>query len=218
MDVVIVAFDDFTDVDVFFMWDLLKRVRAPGWSVRILGDKPHHTSSTGLPVPTHGPLTAANDAGVVLFTSGLGTRAKCQDADWLAHFRLDPSRQLVGSMCSGALILAALGLLDGKQATTYPSAKRRLEGFGVEVVERPFVAEGNVATAAGCLAVQYLVGWVIERTVGEEARAEVLRSVQPVGEGLSFEEAEQVQQVYAGGGRADPGALPERGQPSFVGP
>ena len=56
MDVVIVAFDEFTDVDVFFMWDLLKRVRAPGWSVRILGDRPQHTSNTGLPVPTHGPL------------------------------------------------------------------------------------------------------------------------------------------------------------------
>jgi transcriptional regulator GlxA family with amidase domain len=202
MDVAIVAFDDFTDVDVFFMWDLLNRVRAPGWSVRILGDRPQHTSWTGLPVPTHGPLAAANAAGVVLFTSGPGARAKCRDGDWLAHFRLDPSRQLVGSMCSGALILAALGLLDGKRATTYPTVKRLLEGFGVEVVERPFVAEGNVATAAGCLAVQYLVGWVIERTLGDAARAEVLRSVQPVGEGLSFAEAERVQAVHAGGGRA----------------
>src|SRR5262245_7006780 len=188
MDVAIVAFDDFTDVDVFFMWDLLKRVRAPGWSVRILGNKPHHTSGTGLPVPTHGPLAAANDAGVVLFTSGPGARARCRDADWLAHLRLDPSRQLVGSMCSGALILAALGLLDGKRATTYPTVKRLLEDFGVEVVERPFVAAGNVATAAGCLAVQYLVGWVIERTVGEEARAAVVRSVEPVGEGVGVSE------------------------------
>src|SRR5262245_42404039 len=200
MDVAIVAFDDFTDVDVFFLWDLLKRVRAPGWSVRILGDKPQHTSRTGLPVPTHGPLAAANDAEVVLFTSGPGARARCRDAGWLAHFRLDPSRQLVGSMCSGALILAALGLLDGKRATTYPTSRRLLEGFGVQVVERPFVAEGNVATAAGCLAAQYLVGWVIERTVGEEERAAVLRSVQPVGEGLSFDEAERDQQVSAGSG------------------
>ena len=109
-------------------------------------------------------------------------------------------------MCSGALILAALGLLEGKSATTYPTAKGMLEGFGVEVVERPFVAEGNVATAAGCLAVQYLVGWVIERTVGPEARADVLRSVQPVGEGLSFAEAERVQAVYAGNKSVEPDA------------
>lgn len=206
MDVVIVAFDEFTDVDVFFMWDLLKRVRAPRWSVRILGDRPQHTSSTGLPVPTHGPLSDANAADIVLFTSGPGTRGRCQDAAWLAQFRLDPSRQLIGSMCSGALILAALGLLDGKPATTYPTAKGLLEGFGVEVVERPFVAEGNIATAAGCLAVQYLVGWVIERAVGPEARADVLRSVQPVGEGLSFAETERVQAIYAGTKNAEPGA------------
>lgn len=195
MDVVIVAFDEFTDVDVFFMWDLLKRVRAPGWSVRILGDQPQHMSSTGLSVPTHGPLSDANAADIVLFTSGPGARSKCRDAAWLSQFRLDPSRQFVGSMCSGALILAALGLLDGKTATTYPTAKGMLEGFGVEVVERAFVAEGNVATAAGCLAVQYLVGWAIERTVGLDARADVLRSVQPVGEGLFFAEGEQVRRV-----------------------
>src|SRR5262249_11168833 len=200
MDVVIVAFDDFTDVDVFFMWDLLKRVRTPGWSVRVLGDQPQLTSRTGLPVPAHGPLAAANAADVVLFTSGPGARSRCRDADWLAHFRLDPSRQLVGSMCSGALILAALGLLRGKPATTYPTSKRLLEGFGVEVVERPFVVEGNVATAAGGLGAQELVGGVIEGTGGGERRAEVVRSVQPVGGGLSFAEADRVQRVYAGGG------------------
>jgi hypothetical protein len=76
----------------------------------------------------------------------------------------------------------------------------------VEVVERPFVSEGNIATAAGCLAVQYLVGWVIERAVGPEARADVLLSVQPVGEGLSFAETERVQAVYAGTKNAEPGA------------
>ena len=202
MDVVIVAFDEFSDVDVFFMWDLLKRVRAPGWSVRILGDKPEHTSSTGLTVRPHGPLADATAADVVLFTSGPGTRAKCRDAAWLAQFRLDPDRQLVGSMCSGALILAALGLLRGKPATTYPTAKGLLEGFGVEVVERPFAAAGNVATAAGCLAVQYLVGWVIDRTVGPDARADVMRSVQPVGEGLSYAAAETVTRGYAPAGRS----------------
>jgi len=89
-------------------------------------------------------------------------------------------------MCSGALILAALGLLEGKRATTYPTARRELEAMGVSVVEEPFVREGNVATAAGCLAAQHLVGWVIEELCGKAERDEVLRSIQPVGEGLSF--------------------------------
>ncbi len=77
--------------------------------------------------------------------------------------RSRPGRQMIGSMCSGALELAALGLLDGAEAMTYPTATTELEAFGVTVVEEPFVANGNGATAAGCLAAQHLVGWVVER-------------------------------------------------------
>ncbi|BDG47285.1 hypothetical protein PspKH34_18460 [Parageobacillus sp. KH3-4] len=89
-------------------------------------------------------------------------------------------------MCSGALIIAALGLLDGKTATTYPTAKKELEKFNVNVVEESFVVEGNIATAAGCLAAQDLVGWFIERLVSKKVRHAVLNSIQPVGQGLTF--------------------------------
>jgi transcriptional regulator GlxA family with amidase domain len=123
---------------------------------------------TGLTIPTHGHISEAAEADAVLFTSGKGTRVKIGDPAYLAQFRLDDAnRQLIGSICSGALLLAALGLLEGKRATTYPSAKSLLEAYGVEVVERPIVIEGNVATAGGCLAGQYLAGWVIERLVGK---------------------------------------------------
>ncbi len=132
----------------------------------------------------------------MLFASGPATRALCKDAAFLASLRLDPRRQLIGSMCSGALILAAKGLLDGIPATTYPTARKDLEAFGVTVVERPFVREGNIATAAGCLAAQRLAGWVIETLVDARTRELVLRSVQPVGEGFAFEDAEAVRSLY----------------------
>lgn len=186
----IIAFDDFTDIDVFFMWDLLNRVGRPGWEVKILGDRDEHVSSTGISIKMHGRLEEANESQVVLFTSGKGTRRVIEDRSFLRSFRLDPSRQLVGSMCSGALILAKLGLLDGKRATTYPTAKALLETLGVEVVEEPFVREGNVATAAGCLAAQYLVGWVIEELLGRDERERALKLIQPVGEGLSYSDYE----------------------------
>jgi transcriptional regulator GlxA family with amidase domain len=193
----IVAFDDFTDIDVFFLWDLLNRVKEPGWEVRIVGDKQSHTSSTGMTIPMHGHLSETETADVVLFASGMGTRRLVKDESYLKSFRLDATRQLIGSMCSGALVLAAIGLLKGKEATTYPTAKKALEQYGVRVVERPFVQQGNVATAAGCLAAQYLVGWVIETKFGPEKRNQVMRSVQPVGEGLMFEDADVVNAVYA---------------------
>jgi len=184
--IVIVAFDDFTDLDLILVWDLLNRVHVPGWSVRILGEAAFHRSMTGLTIPTHGHISEVGAADAVLFTSGKGTRVKIQDPAYMEHFRLDANRQLIGSICSGALLLAALGLLDGKRATTYPSAKSLLEAYGVEVVERPIVIEGNVATAGGCLAGQYLAAWVIERLVGNAIAQSVLTSCQPVGEGLTF--------------------------------
>ena len=168
-NITLVAFDDFTDIDLIFMWDLLNRVHLPGWNVRLIGDARFHRSMTGLTIPIHGGLQEANAADVVLFTSGKGNRLKIADDAWLQVFDLDPQRQLIGSICSGALILAALGLLDGKRATTYPSAKPLLEAYSVTVVEEPFVVEGNVATAGGCLAAQYLVAWVIERLVGAKS-------------------------------------------------
>lgn len=199
MRATIIAFDQFTDIDVFLIWDLLKRVKVPNWEVQILGDKSNHMSLGGLVIPTHGELARANDADVVIFTSGPGSRKKLEDSAFLGAFKLSPERQMIGSMCSGALILAKLGLLKGREATTYPTAKAALEAFGVTVVEKPFVAEGNVATAAGCLAAQYLAGWVIERHAGPAIRQAVLKSIQPVGEGLSFSSAdlEAVNKVYA---------------------
>jgi transcriptional regulator GlxA family with amidase domain len=197
MRTTIIAYDDFTDLDVFFMWDLLNRPKVPEWGVRIVGEAPSHRSKSGLVIPMHGSLEEANDADVVLFTSGPGARVKSKDPAFLEKLRLDPSRQMIGSICSGALFLAALGLLDGKRATTYPTTVDALRRYGVEVVELPFVAEGNVATAAGCLAQQYLCGWVIERHLGAEMRDVVLRSVQPVGEGLSFADLPLLEKMYA---------------------
>ena len=193
----IVIFDGFTDIDLFLMWDLLNRVRIADWSVRILGDKESHVSATGISIATHGRIEEANDADAVLFVSGQGTRDRIVDENWLSKFELDPARQMIGSICSGSLILAKLGLLEGKTATTYPTAKPLLESLGIEVVEKPFIAHGNIATAGGCLAQQYLIGWVIEKLADKEWKDLVIKAIQPVGEGLFFEDAEQLKKLYA---------------------
>lgn len=193
----IIVFDKFTDLDLFLMWDLLNRVRIAGWEVKILGENEKHVSATGIEIKTHGAIEEANFSDAVLFVSGQGARAKMVDKNWLSRFYLNPERQFIGSICSGSLILAALGLLDGKTATTYPTSKATLESFGVEVVEKPFVAHGNVATAGGCLAQQYLIGWIIENLADKEWRDLVLKAIQPVGEGLFFSDAENLTKLYA---------------------
>ena len=195
--IAIVIFDKFTDVDLWLMWDLLNRVRVADWTVKILGEKSAHVSATNVEVKTHGSIEEANDADAVLFVSGQGTRDRITDENWLKKFNLDSEKQFIGSICSGALIMAKLGLLEGKTATTYPTSKSLLESFGVETVEKPFVVHGNVATAGGCLAQQYLVGWVIENLADKSWSELILKSIQPIGEGLFFSDAENLSKLYA---------------------
>ena len=151
--VALVVFDDFTDIDLFLAWDLLNRVEIPDWSVEIVGSKQTHRSTAGLEVTPRAGLETCRNADAVLFGSGRGSRKCMASRSFLDSFSLDPTRQLIGSQCSGALILAALGLL-----------------------------EGNVATAGGCLAAVYLASWVVDRLGGREQRDAILRSVAPVGQ------------------------------------
>ena len=184
--VAIVAFDNFTDVDVFLPWDLFNRARRiqKDWQIKIVGKKHRHSSVAGLGEDPHGSIEECKSADIVFFASGPGTRKLMCDPEFLSLFDLDPERQIICSMCSGSLILAGLGLLDNITATTYPSVIDELRSFGVEVEEKSLVTHGNIGTAAGCLAAIELVGWALERASGSELKDEVINSVLPVGKGL----------------------------------
>ena len=84
----------------------------------------------------HGGIEECNHADIVYFSSGPGTRDLIKDEHFLKQLRLDPNKQIICSMCSGALILAALGILDGISATTYPTAIEELRGFGLRLRRR----------------------------------------------------------------------------------
>ena len=183
---VIVAFDNFTDIDIFLAWDLLNRVklRDKEFQVKIVGTQSSHKSSCGLDLATHGLIEECNDADLVFFGSGTGARAMIKDAAYLNRFKLNPEKQIICSMCSGALIIAALGHLKGLSATTYPTAFEALRNFGVTVIEDThLVTHGNIGTAAGCLAAVDLVGWAIEKMYNEKIKQDVIASVLPIGQG-----------------------------------
>lgn len=181
----IIVFDGFTDLDVFLHWDLLNRVRfvepaRPDWRVLLLGTAQEHRSLSGLTIPTHGHIDQAASADAVLHASGPPTRQLARDPAYLARLALDPTRQLVCSQCSGALILVASGVLDGLSATTYPTAQSDLAAMGVEVVDQAFVAHERVATAAGCLAGVELDRWLITRLADAATADACIQSASPL--------------------------------------
>ena len=78
----------------------------------------------------HIDLQAASRADVVLVGSGMKTRDVVADDSIMAQLQLDPSRQLIGAQCSGALVLSKLGLLNGVPACTDLTTKPWVQETG----------------------------------------------------------------------------------------
>jgi transcriptional regulator GlxA family with amidase domain len=106
----------------------------------------------GVTVTRQRPIEFAADADAVLIGSGIKTREIAADAELLSRVQLDPARQLIAAQCSGTLLLAKLGLVGDLTACTDLTTKPWVIEAGVKVLDTPFVAHGNVATAGGCLA------------------------------------------------------------------
>ena len=182
MHIAILTFDGFNELDSLVAFSILNRARQPGWRVSIASPSAKVRSLNGLVLEAQASLAEAGEADAVLVGSGVGTRDVVADAALMAQLRLDPARQLVGAQCSGALILAKLGLLEGVPACTDLTTKPWVQEAGVAVLDQPFVARRNVATAGGCLASPYLAAWCIARLAGVEAARGAIHYVAPVGE------------------------------------
>jgi transcriptional regulator GlxA family with amidase domain len=186
MHIAILTFQGFNELDSFVALGILNRIKKPSWRVTLCCPEPEVTSMNGVTVRAQSTLEEAGAADAVIVGSGVRTRDIAADAAMLARLRLDPQRQLIAAQCSGTLLLAKLGLLAGVPACTDLSSKPWVLEAGVEVLNQPFFARGNVATAGGCLASPYLAAWVIARSEGLEAAAAALHYVAPVGEKEAF--------------------------------
>lgn len=182
MHITILTFQGFNELDSFIALGLLNRIKKPDWKVTICCPEPMVTSMNGVTVHAQSRLADARTADAVIVGSGIKTREVVNDAALMAELQLDPSRQLIAAQCSGTLILAKLGLLGAVPACTDLTTKPWVLEAGVDVLNQPFFAKGNVATAGGCFASPYLAAWIIARTEGQEAARQALHYVAPVGE------------------------------------
>ena len=182
MKIAVLTFEGFNEIDSFVASAMLNRVKSPELRALIVCPTPRVKSMNGVAVESQAPLSFAREADAVIVGSGTGARELVRDAELMAELRLDPSRQIIGAQCSGALVLAKLGLLGGVPACTDSKTKPWVEEAGVRVLEQPFVAHGTVATAGGCLGSHYLAAWMITRLAGWKAAEAVVHYVAPVGQ------------------------------------
>lgn len=182
MHIAILTFDGFNELDSLIALGVLNRIKKPGWRVTLSCPAPSVTSMNGVTLQAQSTLAEACAADAVIIGSGMRTREIANDLALMAKLQLDPARQLIGAQCSGTLLLAKLGLLGSVPACTDLVTKPWVQEAGVEVLDQPFYARGNIATAGGCLASPYLAAWIIARTEGADAARGALHYVAPVGE------------------------------------
>jgi transcriptional regulator GlxA family with amidase domain len=179
MKVAVLTFEGFNELDSFIASAMINRAKI---QALIVCPSERVASMNGVVVHSQAPLSMAREADAVIVGSGIRTRELVRDPALMGQLKLDPSRQVIGAQCSGALVLAKLGLLGDVPACTDSTTKPWVEEAGVRVLDQPFVAHGNIATAGGCLASHYLAAWVIARLADWKAAAAVLHYVAPVGQ------------------------------------
>jgi transcriptional regulator GlxA family with amidase domain len=150
MIVAIPIFDQVTALDAVGPYEVLARL--PGAEVRFVSFEagPVRTDTGMLGLHADHALEDVPEPDIVLHPGGFGTRALMHDERMLAWLRhAHETTTWTTSVCTGALVLGAAGILDGLDATTYWTERHRLAEFGARPVEERFVEQGKVITSAG---------------------------------------------------------------------
>jgi transcriptional regulator GlxA family with amidase domain len=185
MRIAIVIFDGVEELDFAGPWEVLAAWR-DGWPddgvevFTVAWSGAPVTCAKGLRVMADTTWETAPDADVVVWPGGRGTRPMLLDDDVKALVRrLADGGTLMTSVCTGSLVYAASGLLDGRPATTHWGSLDRLAELGavVEPAAR-FVDDGNVITAAGVSAGIDMALHLVARLHSRERAAEVRRYIQ----------------------------------------
>jgi transcriptional regulator GlxA family with amidase domain len=190
--VIIIAFPDFLSLDVAGPLDVFGFAtrqldasgrHAPAYEVEVAAqDEGPVRSSTGLLIHATRSLRDLEPAvDTVMVAGGRGAGpARSDDALLDALRRMALSARRTCSVCTGALVLAAAGLLDGKRATTHWSCARELASSNPRVqveADSIFVRDGNIYTSAGVTAGIDLALALVEEDVGRDVALAVARDL-----------------------------------------
>jgi transcriptional regulator GlxA family with amidase domain len=169
MKIACLIFDKFTALDVIGPYEVLSRL--PGAELTFVAKEagPKRSDTGVLGVVADRTLDELPDPDLLIVGGGEGNRPMLEDPeilDWLraAH----QGTTWTTSVCTGALVLGAAGLLEGKRATTHWAYMDKLPQFGAEPVTERYVFDGKIATAAGVSAGVDMALELVGRIAGED--------------------------------------------------
>jgi transcriptional regulator GlxA family with amidase domain len=184
MRIEIILFDGFDELDALGPFEVLRLAEKGGADL--------HAELVGPATVTaaHGARLLlerrpSGDADLTLvpgggwFDPGPGARAEGERGDQPALLaRAHESGKAVGSVCTGAMLLAAAGLVAGRPATTHQSAIDDLRAAGADVVDARVVDAGDLITAGGVTSGLDMALWLVEREAGAELAQSVADEVE----------------------------------------
>lgn len=169
MEIVILLYKGFTALDVIGPYEVLRLL--PNAVVKFAANEKAivESGSASMKIVASHRLANIEKADILLIPGATATFINVmKDSETINHIRrLDATTKWTTSVCSGAMILAAAGLLKGKSATTHCALLHMLSGFGANPVAERYVHEGKLITAAGVSAGIDMALYLTAMTEGE---------------------------------------------------
>jgi len=150
MQVAYLLYDRFTALDITGPHEVFNSV--PDIESVFVGEVagPYRNESDTLSMVADRSLAEVTAPDILVVPGGFGTRSLLDHQPLLSWIReVDESTTWTTSVCTGSLLLAAAGLLDGRPATTHWLARETLSGLGAEPVSDRVVFDGKYVTGAG---------------------------------------------------------------------
>lgn len=169
MKIAILLYEGFTALDAIGPYEVLRSV--PGWEVEFVAAQRGEvrTDSGVVGLTADRSLDEVGEPEIVLVPGGMGTRKKMADEEILSWLRrVDETTKWTTSVCTGSLLLAAAGLIEGRRATGHWAWLEPLKDFGAEPVGGRYVEDGKVITAAGVSAGIDMALYLVGREVGPD--------------------------------------------------
>lgn len=170
----ILLFDDVEELDVAGPWQVFTMAQEFGADIKTvaIAENPGTIRCAhGLKIVADHGFADAPKLDLLLVPGGIGTRREVGNAVLVNWIRRTADKcQWVTSVCTGALLIAAAGLVRGRRYTTHWAFADNLAalGEGQVVKNTRYVADGNLVTAAGVSAGIDMSLWLIGQMFGDE--------------------------------------------------
>lgn len=207
--IALLMFPELTLLDLVGPLQVLKGLPAPFRTV-VIGERVEPMSTdTGLVLTPEKRLEEAPSPFAVIVPGGPGSVAAMGNEAIQGYLRSTAAKaEIVGSVCTGALILAATGLLEGRRATTHWAYAAELEKLGARYVRERCVEDGKFITGGGVSAgldmAIALVARLTDRATAERIQLGIEYDPHPPFGGIDWShvgEAERTRQRQGGTGR-----------------